>query len=54
MTPQDLDNPSFTDLMRLASDRGEKKEANYFQNLFEDNKKEKSQDEHDVLFDKYF
>ena len=54
MTPQDLDNPSFTDLMRLASDRDEKKESAYFQNLFEDNKKEKSQDEHDVLFDRYF
>ena len=54
MSPQDLDNNDFTNLLQLAQEKEEKKEASYFQTLFEDNKKEKSQDEHDVLFDKYF
>lgn len=54
MSPQDLDNPDFSELLMQARDLDEKRESAYFQNLFEDNKREKSQDEHDVLFDKYF
>jgi len=54
MSPQDLDNPDFNELLMAARSLDEKKQADYFQNLFEDNKREKSQDEHDVLFDKYF
>ena len=54
MSPQDLDNPDFNELLMAARSLDEKKEADYFQSLFEDNKREKSQDEHDELFDKYF
>ena len=54
MSPQDLDNPDFNDLLMQARDLDEKREADYFQSLFKDSKREKSQDEHDELFDKYF
>ena len=54
MSPQDLDNPDFNDLLLHAQVLDEKREADYFKSLFEENKREKSQDEHDVLFDKYF
>tara|TARA_R110002073_G_scaffold277070_1_gene440996 strand:+ start:138 stop:611 length:474 start_codon:yes stop_codon:yes gene_type:complete len=54
MSPQDLDNPDFTNIMKRTRAMDEKKESAYFKNLFEDIKKEKTQDEHDELFDKYF
>ena len=58
MSPQDLDNPDFNELLMQARDEDEKREAAYFQNLFESNKTKRlnglAEDEHDALFDKYF